>query len=160
MRRATIILVAVAVVAAVVIVFAAKPELLAHLGIGSDTAKLRQISRSFLEDIQFKDFKKAAVYHPPAERKTVDIPYLIERLFMLKPELLDIMEYEIVFAKVDSSGLRGRVKSRIKIKELVREKIKQRELMLYYYRANDQAPWYMRLETSLRKLDADKKKKH
>lgn len=160
MRRATIIIAAVVAVAAVVIVIAARPDLLGHIGLGGNPGKLRRMTRSFLEDIQFKDFEKAAGYHTPAEQKTVDIPYLLERLFMLKPEQLDVMEYEILFAKIDSLGLRGRVKSRIKAKDLLRQKLLQRELMLYYHRDDKNSPWYMRLESSLRRLDVDKSKKH
>jgi hypothetical protein len=160
MRRFTVIAVVVALAGAGIVIVAARPDLLARIGIGTDSAKLRQLTRSFLEDVQFKDFDRAASYHAPDEQKTVDIPYLLERLFLIKPEQLDIMEYEILFARIDSTGLRGRVKSRVKIKDLVRKKIQNRELMLYYHRASPQAPWYMKLETSLRKLDVDQDKKH
>ena len=155
MRRVTIVLIAVGLIAGAVFILLAKPELL-----GGDVAHLRKQTRSFLEDLQFKDFDKAAKYHSPADQKTVDIPYLLERLFMIKPEQLDIMDYEILFAKIDSSDNRGRVKSRIKGKDLLRKKIVERELMLYYHRDNKNSPWYMRLESSLRSLDSDKKKKH
>ncbi len=160
MRRATIIGIAIVLVAGVALTLIAKPELLSHVGIGRDTARLRQLSRSFLEDVQFKDFRKAATYHRPEEQKTVDIPYLLERLFAIKPEQLDIMEYEILFAKIDSTDLRGRVKARLKIKDLLRKKLVDRQLMLYYHRDTPTSPWRMKLESSLRGLDADPKKKH
>lgn len=160
MRRVTIILIVVALLTGGVLVLVGKPDLLTKIGLGGDAARVRQLTNSFLEDIQFKDFKKAASYHSPQEQKTVDIPFLLERLFLIKPEQLDVMEWEIIFAKVDSSALRGRSKSRIKIKDLLRGKLKERELMLYYYRETPKSPWYMRLESSLRKIEADKKKKH
>lgn len=130
------------------------------LPVGGDRAEIRNMVYSFWEDIQFKDFKKAASYHRPEARDSVDIPYLLQRLFLQKPELLDIMDYEIVFAKVDSSKVRARVKSRVKVKELTREEIKEREVMLYFHRDTVDSPWYMELESSLRKLEADKDKKH
>lgn len=160
MRRAPLIFAAVVVVATIVIVVLVRPEILSPLGIGGDTAKLRALSRQFIEDIQFKDFNKAASYHAPDERDTVDIPFLLERLFVLKPEQLDIIEHEILLAEVDSTGLRGRTKSRVKAKDLLREKLLDRELMLYFYRANKEAPWFMRLESSLRRITGDPDKKH
>jgi hypothetical protein len=159
MRKATVILVAVALVATALIVVVSRPSALDRLGLGGDAGKLRLITRSFLEDIQFKDFKKAASYHSPDDQKTVDIPYLLERLFGIKPEQLDIMSYEIVFADLDSSGLRGRVKSQIKVKILLNGEIQDRELMLYFSRDTPQSPWFMRLESSLRGLEGDKDKK-
>ena len=128
--------------------------------LGGDLGELRRTTTSFWEDLQFKDFQSAALYHAPEQRDTVDIPYLLERLFLVKPEALDIMEYEIVLAEVDSSGLRARIKTRVKFKELVRGKIDETELMLYYHRESVDSPWYMKLESSLRALDADEEKKH
>ena len=81
------------------------------LPLGGDRGALRQTTQSFLEDIQFKDFDKAASYHAPERREDVDIPFLIQRLFLQKPESLDIMDYEIVFADLDSTATRARVAS-------------------------------------------------
>ncbi len=139
---------------------ASQSDWLSRLGFGGDAGQLRSLTRSFIEDIQFKDFKKAAVYHVPAEQKSVDIPFLLERLFLLKPEQLDIMEYEILFARIDSSDLRGRTKTRIKFKDLLNQKLRERELMLYFYRDNKAGQWFMRLESSLRKIKGDPDKKH
>jgi hypothetical protein len=127
--------------------------------VGGDRGELRRLSRSFLEDVQFKDFKRAASYHAPEKRDTVDIPFLIQRLFQLKPEVLDIQGYQIVFSEIDSTDNRGRVKSRVKYKELVRGQLKEQELILYWERAGRGAPWYMKLEDSLRNLEAEKGKK-
>jgi hypothetical protein len=129
------------------------------LPLGGDRGALRRLSRSFLEDLQFKDFKRAASYHAPEKRDTVDIPYLIQRLFVQKPEALDIQSYQIVFAEIDSTDNRGRVKTRVKVKDLLRGQIREQELILYWERAGRGAPWYMKLEDSLRNLDAEKGKK-
>ena len=130
------------------------------LGLGGDTGWLRRTALSFWEDIQFKDFDSAALYHAPDRQSGVDIPYLLERLFALKPELLDIMSYEVVMAEVDSTGLRSRVKTRIKVKNLTTGDIEEKELMLFFHRDDPDAPWYMELDSSLRSLEADKDKKH
>jgi hypothetical protein len=129
------------------------------LPVGGARGELRRLSRSFLEDLQFKDFKRAASYHAPEKRAAVDIPHIIQRLFVLKPEALDIMSYKIVFSEVDSTDNRGRVKTRVKFKDLVRGDLRQQEIILYYERAGLGAPWYMKLEDSLRQLEADKGKK-
>ncbi|MBT6275466.1 MAG: hypothetical protein HOI95_15190 [Chromatiales bacterium] len=129
------------------------------LPVGGDRAILRSTATHFLEDIQFKDFKKAASYHAPERRDEVDIPFLIQRLFLQKPESLDIMDYEIMFADVDSTQKRARVKARIKVKSLVNKSIKEQELLLFFHRAEVSSPWYMELESSLRNLKAEKGKK-
>ena len=46
----------------------------------SESAKLKKLADQFLEDLQYKDFDKAAKYHTFEDQKTVDIPSLIERL--------------------------------------------------------------------------------
>ena len=130
------------------------------LPIGGERAHLRDVTLSFTEDIQFKDFKKAATYHEPSVQDQVDIPYLLERLFMIKPEALDIMSYEIVFAELDSSKLRGRVKIRLKIKDLVSSRIRDQEIIYFYHRESLSAPWYMVLESSLRQLKGDAEKSY
>lgn len=129
------------------------------LKVGGARGELRRTSRSFIEDLQFKDFKRAASYHAPEKRDSVDIPHLIQRLFVQKPEALDIQSYSIVFAEIDSTDNRGRVKTRVKVKDLLRGQIREQELILYYERTGLGAPWYMKLEDSLRNLEAEKGKK-
>ncbi len=129
------------------------------LPIGGDRGFIREASMSFFEDIQFKDFKTAAKYHSPQKQDTVDIPALLQRLFAVKPEALDIMSYEIVFAEIDSTGNRARVKCRVKVKELAQMNIREQEVILYYKRAGPGAPWYMELEDSLRSVESDPNKK-
>ena len=160
MKRLSLILFIIILIGGSLAIVVSRPDLLVQFGLGGDNAKLMRITRSFLEDIQFKDFKKAASYHRKEEQDQVDIPFLLERLFMIKPEQLDVMDYEILFAKVDSSGLRARVKARIKVKNLLKKDIQNRELMLYYFRDDDTSPWHMKLESSLRQIKAEKGKKH
>lgn len=130
------------------------------LAVGGDRGQLRRLALAFLEDIQFKDFETASSYHAPEKREEVDIPFLLQRLFQVKPEALDIMSYEIVFADIDSSGNRGRVKTRVRVKELLRDHIRDQEVVFYFNREHAGAPWYMRLEDSLRQLEGAKDKKH
>jgi hypothetical protein len=127
--------------------------------LGGDRGELRRVALQFLEDIQFKDFESAASYHAPDLRETVDIPYLIQRLFTVRPEALDIMDYEVVFAEVDSGGLRARVKLRVKVKILLNALINEREVLLYFERDSVDDPWYMKLEDSLRQLAPDSAKR-
>jgi len=130
------------------------------LPLGGERAELRHTSSSFMEDVQFKDFEKAASYHQPDVVDQVDIPYLLQRLFLQKPESLDIMDYEIVFCKLDSTELRGRSKMRVKIKNLIDKKIRTQDFILFFHRSNKQSPWYMELESSLREVEAHQDKKH
>ena len=69
---------------------------------GEDKKTVNQMSLAFLEDLKFKDFDKAATYHHPEDQEKVNIPRLIERLFHIKPEQLDIMEYEVLDTDLDS----------------------------------------------------------
>jgi hypothetical protein len=130
------------------------------LALGGDRGALRRLALNFLEDIQFKDFVSAASYHAPDLIETVDIPFLIQRLFAVKPEALDIMDFEVVFVDIDSSGLRARVKARVKVKFLVNELMEERELVLYFHRDSVDDPWYMKLEDSLREISPDSTRVH
>ena len=113
-----------------------------------DLARIEEISLAFMEDIKFKDFNKAASYHSPEDQEKVDIPKLMERLFKIKPELLDVMEYSILDSTLDSTGTRGRVKMKAKVNVLNSGKIKNPEFILYYKKEGDN--WFMELESSLR----------
>lgn len=130
------------------------------LALGGDRGALRRLALDFMEDIQFKDFEAAASYHAPDLIETVDIPFLIQRLFQVKPEALDFMGYEVVFAEIDSSDLRARVKLRVRAKLLLTERVEERELILYFHRDSPRDPWYMKLEDSLRQLSPDSARAH
>ena len=113
-----------------------------------DVKHLREQSNAFLEDLQFKDFDKAATYHSTEDRKKADIPKLIERLFAIKPEFMDIMRYEIKRVDIDTSGDRAKVKTHTVIKVLNTGKIQEPEVILYW-RKDPKEGWFMKLESSL-----------
>ncbi|MFA5504455.1 MAG: hypothetical protein WC314_11275 [Vulcanimicrobiota bacterium] len=113
-----------------------------------DTRILTQQSINFLEDLQFKDFEKAATYHSTEDRKNVDIAKEIERIFLVKPEFLDIMRYEIKKVEIDRSGDRAKVKTHTVIKLLNTGKVREPEVMLYW-RKDPKEGWVMKLESSL-----------
>lgn len=115
----------------------------------ADARFVKKRTTDFLEDIQFKDFKKAATYHDKADRATVDIPNLIERMFGVKPEFLDIMRYEIKKVDIDRSGDRARVKTGTVVKVLNTGKIERPEI-IFYWKKDPKEGWVMKLESSLR----------
>ncbi len=114
-----------------------------------DAKFLRQRTIDFLEDLQFKDFDKAASYHNQQDRDRVDIAKLIERIFQVKPELLDIMRYEIKKIEIDRSGDRAKVKTHTVIKVLNTKEIRKPEVILYWQK-DPKEGWVMKLESSLR----------
>jgi hypothetical protein len=160
MRRSGLALLAILGLGLLGLLALGRPGWLARIGLGGDRATLQRLASAFIEDLQFKDFEKAASYHAPEVQAAVDIPFLIERLFLIKPEQLDIMEHEVLRVDIDSSDLRARVKVRVKLKDLTRGNLHDRELMLYFQRAAPDAPWNMQLESSLRQGEAEKNKKH
>lgn len=114
----------------------------------SEVRLLRERSKDFLEDLQYKDFDKASTYHSSDDRKKADIAKLIERLFAVKPEFLDIMRYEIKKIEIDRSGDRAKVKTETVVKLLNTKKIKKPEIILYW-RKDPREGWVMKLESSL-----------
>jgi hypothetical protein len=73
-----------------------------------ERATVKALAGKFLEDLKYKDFDKAGRYHTWEDQKTVDIPKLIERLFAVKPEQLNIHNIKITRADFDESGKRAR----------------------------------------------------
>ena len=128
------------------------------LPLGGDRGELRRLAFSFWEDVQFKDFDTAASYHEPDRSEEVDIPDLIERLFLQKPEFLDITDIEVMMVDVDSSGDRGRVRTQMRVHDLIKDEWRDQEVMLYYHREAPGSPWYMELETSLRQIEGEEGK--
>lgn len=116
--------------------------------LNSDTRRVSELSQKFFEDIQFKDFKAAAQYSSPEDRETADIPKLIERLFQVKPELLDLQRYEVVSADLDSSRKRARVKLMSEVKLLNTAEQRKPEVLLYWKKAPS-GQWHMDLASSL-----------
>ena len=74
-----------------------------------DQRLVNGLSTDFMEDLQFKDFRRSASYHHKLEKDRIDVGKTLERLFFVKPEGLDIQSYRIVKADIDSTGDRARV---------------------------------------------------
>lgn len=132
--------------------FMVAPKQQAHTPISllmnGETRKLAQQSQKFLEDIKFKDFKAAAEHSSPEDRGSADIPKLIERLFQVKPEFLEINQVQVLSADLDSSRQRGRVKLQADVKLLNTQELRKPEVMLYWKKAPS-GQWYMDLASSL-----------
>lgn len=126
-----------------------------YIAPGKEKMILEDLSQRFWEDIQFKDFDAASAYHEPEIRKEVDIPYLMERLFLIKPEQLDVRSIEIQEVDIDSTELRGRVRTKLMVRVLNTGQTKHPEVILYWYKKNDS--WFMKLESSLRPPEKRKK---
>ncbi|MBX3469151.1 MAG: hypothetical protein KF878_19945 [Planctomycetes bacterium] len=137
-----------------------------------EKAQLARLAQAFLQDLQFKDFDKAGKYHELLDQGKADIPKLIERLFQVKPELLNIRDFEITDIKLDSDGKRARTFFRSNLEFLNTaegdkpNKEKQVEGILYWHKrpaapGEAEAPadgsdpaalaeqWFMKLESSL-----------
>ena len=113
-----------------------------------DKGAMNAMALSFMEDIKYKDFEKAATYHTPEDQKKVDIARLLEGLFRVKPEFLDIMEYSILDTSIDSTQKRGRVKLKAKVNLLNSTETRNPEMIFYFHKK--EGKWFMELESSLR----------
>lgn len=107
-----------------------------------DRAMLQRLSQRFMEDLQYKDFSKAALYHTYEDQQKADIGQLIQRMFLVKPEQLNIRNVRIVGVDFDSSGDRARafvtctnevLNSGDKAKD-EKNRAKQVEAILYWHR--------------------------
>ncbi len=107
----------------------------------TELSMVRDLSRAFLEDLQFKDFRSSALYHHPLDLKRIDIGRAIEELFLVKPELLDIMDFRISRAELDSSGNRARVVMTTRFKLLNKEKEpREADIVLYWIKRHPDCP--------------------
>jgi hypothetical protein len=122
----------------------------APLGVmlNAQTRQVTELGRQFMEAVQYKDFKAAAELSPPGDREKADIPKLIERLFLVKPEQLQIDKVQLLVADVDSTGKRARTKFGTDVKLLNSQELRHPEIMLYWKKAPD-GRWYMDLASSL-----------
>lgn len=135
MRKSTVIsilvVVAVGVGLAVVVL---KP-----FSTGAST--VRHLSQLFMEDLQYKDFRSSALYHHADDQGRIDIGRALEELFVVKPELLDIMDFRFKKVQVDSSGERARVLVETRYRVLNKDDKPQRaELMLYWMKRHPDCP--------------------
>ncbi len=124
---------------------------LAALGVGtwlflvnpfnSDIGIVRETSKTFMEDLQFKDFRSSSLYHHKLEKDRVDIGRTLEKLFLVKPEMLDIKDYRIVKAEVDSSGDRARVLVESRYRRLnFDDEPNTGEIILYWMKRHPDCP--------------------
>jgi hypothetical protein len=123
---------------------------------GTERDWLRERSIDFLEDLQFKDFKKASTYHLPETQKERDIPAMIRHIFLVRHEQLDIVSYEVREVDLDRSKSRARVRMQVRFRILGDktvvdnpQSLREIEMILYWFRQQD-GSWAMELESSLR----------
>lgn len=151
-RKVLLIFALLALVAVVLLVFSSRTGLEVggvSVAVSDDAREIEQKTLDFLEDIRFKDFQKAASYHSTADRSKVNVPDLIERIFLVKPEFLDILRYEVLAVELDRSKTRGRVKTRTVVKILNTGEVKEPEVIFYWHK-DPREGWVMKLESSLR----------
>lgn len=99
------------------------------------------LAKAFLEDLQFKDFRQSAQYHHSLERDRLDIGRAIERIFLLKPELIDIQDYRIIKSEIDSNGTRGRTLVRTRFKRLnIAKESEDKDIVLYWIKRHPDCP--------------------
>lgn len=102
---------------------------------------VQQLGRDFMEDIQFKDWKRAASYHTWAEKQEADIPEQIRKLFGIKPEQLHIENVRLMGVDISEDGLRARTRFKAHVevlnttqKEEEENKNRDMEINLYWQR--------------------------
>lgn len=106
-----------------------------------DVREVEELSDKWMEDLQFKDFRSSSLYHHRLDRDRVDIGRALERLFMVKPEMLDIVDWRIAKSEIDSSGRRARVAVEARYKRLNKDKEPQEaDLMLYWMKRHPDCP--------------------
>ncbi len=113
----------------------------------SDAHIIKKKSNRFFECIKFKEFDEASKFHHPDEQKQANIPKLIEDLFAVPPEQLDIQEVNVLFGEIDSSGVLGKVKTRCTVQLLNSKEIRNPEVMLYWKKLGGN--WYLKLRSTL-----------
>ena len=106
-----------------------------------DRSHVEELSQRFMEDLQFKDFRSSALYHHVLDRDRVDVGRTLETLFLVKPEMLDIREYRIIKAEIDSSGDRARVHLNTKFQRLnLKKEPEEGEVILYWLKRHPDCP--------------------
>ncbi|MDP6114480.1 MAG: hypothetical protein QGG53_21670 [Planctomycetota bacterium] len=119
-------------------------------GLQNDRQIIIQQTKRFFECVQFKEYAEAGNFHNAADRKDANIPKMIESLFKIPPEQLDIQEYNIVFGEVDTSGLLGRVNTRCVVRTLNVNDVQKPEIILYWKKEGEN--WYLKLLSSLERF--------
>jgi hypothetical protein len=110
---------------------------------------LKAKTARFFECIKFKEFGEAAAFHDAEDQKKANIPKLIEDLFSVPPEQLDIQEITVLFAEIDSTGILAKTKTRCVVHLLNSKEVRKPEVILYWRKQSGK--WYLKLESSLKK---------
>jgi hypothetical protein len=134
---------------------------LLSLFVSEEQQVLLELCSDFLEAIKFKDFSAAADFHNELDRAKADIPKLIERLFKIKPEFLNIRDLRVLSAEIDSTGNRAitRFNSNVEILNSLKqgrraeEGRKQRDVEGVLYWRKEDGRWVLKLESSLKDMD-------
>ena len=116
-------------------------------GSGDDKREIRDKTIRFFECLKFKEFKEASAFHSEEDQKAADIPSMIENLFQVPPEYLDIQDIALMYVEIDSSGILAKSKTRCHAKELNTGQEKDHEVILYWKKEADQ--WFLKLRSSL-----------
>ena len=111
----------------------------------SDKKVIRDQTRRFWEFVRFKSFDQAAEFDHDEDKETT--ARLIERIFRIKPENLDIQRVDVVSVEIDATGDLARSKTRLEGEMLNPKKAKTIEVMLFWRREGD--AWMLRLRSSL-----------
>lgn len=146
MKKVNLIIFALIAIAFGIYFFGSKYSL-GGLSFNQDKGHLEKQMNAFLEDIQFKDFDKAATYHHPSEQKKANISHMIESKFHIKPEQLDIQEYTVDRVDIDNSGNRARILTTVHIKLLNTKEVRDVEAIYFWHKKDGK--WYMMLRSSL-----------
>ena len=118
-----------------------------HVTWSEDRYELDRKMRGFLEAIQFKHFDKAANYHNEEDRDKRNIGRIIESKFLVKPEQLDIRDYQIREIDISETGDRARILTITTVHKLNTTEVRDAEAMFYW--AKEDGVWYLKLESSL-----------
>lgn len=103
--------------------------------------RIDELTKMFMEDVQFKDFRRASKYHHELERDRMDIGRAIETIFVIKLEALDIQEFHIVKTMLSSENTRGRTLVRTKLKRLnAGTQPEEKDIILYWIKRHPQCP--------------------
>lgn len=111
----------------------------------SGSGIVSDLSKSFMEDLQFKDFRSSSLYHHLLDQGRLDIGKTLELLFAVKPEFLDILGFDISRVDVDSSGDRAKVlvRTRYKVlneKKAEKKRVREGKVILYWIKRHPQCP--------------------
>lgn len=106
-----------------------------------DRRLVDELSTKFMEDVQFKDFRSSALYHHELEQDRVDIGKAIEELFLMKPELIDILDFRLARTEIDSTGRRARVMVNSRFRRLnMDDEPRESDLQLFWIKRHPQCP--------------------